>query len=175
MQSPVYLDASIVVSATVHSERRYPLASQLVADLLASQAHIQISVLTISEALWAMAKLSYCEIYSQPSRATWNPTIFERHSAEIFEQYPTRMNAISNMIQRWTQAGIPIEVIPATPPDFRQVSQAAPSHMQDLALASADATHLATAETQAKSFVTTDEEFQVAAGLPLNIYHVPLS
>ena len=82
------------------------------------------------------------------------------------------MNAIHSMVHMWSEAGVNLDVVPSGTPEFQQVIQDVPNYMRDHQLASADATHLATAMVTAKSFVTTDREFQKFAANELNIFHL---
>lgn len=170
--SPVYLDSGFLIATIVRRDARYAKAARLLGGLFASQAPILLSVVTLSESLWILAKLSYCELFNHPSRAQWNEQIFGRHRASIFASYGSRMSAIHDMVRDWSQAGIRIEVIPANVGDFHNIARAATEYMRTLGLSSGDAVHLATAESQARSFITVDSGFQRAASSSLEIVHI---
>jgi predicted nucleic acid-binding protein len=170
VSSPAYLDSGVVIAAFVRRDTRYQKAARLLGELLAAQIHILVSTLTLSESLWGIAKLSYCEIHNHPSRVTWNPDIYRRNHADIFAKHGQRMNSVHDWIRDWLQVGVNVDVVPVDTADFRVVTGAAPQYMQAFQLSSADATHLATAERRARSFITTDSEFQRAATSSLEIF-----
>jgi len=82
----------------------------------------------------------------------WLDRIFASHGAWI--------TAVGTMIRDWSNVGVPIEVIPKTDILWGQVTDLAPSYMQDFKLCPADAIHLALAETHAQTFVTADSDFE---------------
>jgi predicted nucleic acid-binding protein len=169
VSSPVYLDSGVIIAAFVRLDARYRQAARLIGELLGAQVHILVSTLTLSETLWGLAKLSCCEIHKHPSRVHWSPDIYRRNHADIFAKHGQRMNAVHDWIRDWVQAGIKMDVVPVDTADFRVVTGAAPEYMRAFQLSSADATHLATAERQARSFITTDSEFQRAATSALEV------
>lgn len=170
--SPVYLDSGIVIAALVRGQARYAKAAQLLADLLMAQAHIVISLLTLSESLWGLAKLSYCDLFRQRYSQHFSPDLYRRWCDQIFEKYGERMETVNTMFRSWSQAGIPVELVPTTGPEFDQVCSGAIRYMREHHLPSADAAHLASAEAQARSFVTTDSHFQQVILPSLDIIHV---
>ncbi|MCJ7510612.1 MAG: type II toxin-antitoxin system VapC family toxin [Dehalococcoidia bacterium] len=165
----MYLDANVLVGATVRRHALYTKAAQLIGELLASQARILVSLLAVQEALWALANISYCELYNQPSNASFTQTIYNRWREQIFQKYGPRMQAIGLMLRDWSDAGVAVEVVPKTDADFLSVCDLTPRYMRDYKLTTADAAHLALAETHAASFVTADSHFkQVATQAPPN-------
>jgi predicted nucleic acid-binding protein len=163
IDSPVYLDANVLVGATVSRHQLYAKAAQLIGELLASQARILVSLVAVEESVWALAKLSYCELYRQPSNALFSQSIYNRCREEIFQKYGPRMQAIGLMLRDWSDAGVAVEVVPKTDADFLSVCDLTPRYMRDYKLTTADAAHLALAETHAASFVTADSDFQRVA------------
>lgn len=175
MPSPAYLDASVVVAANVRTDRVYPRATRLLSELLVNRTKILVSVLTLTEALWVIAKLSYCEINNQRPGAHWNVGLFRTWCDRIFERFPTRMNAIQEMIRMWSEAGINVELVPSDKVELQEIIQNVPMYMRNLRMASADAAHLATAEIAAKSFVTTDSGFENVGTSAVTIFHLSSS
>lgn len=165
--SPVYLDSGVLVAAFVRRDVRYAKATQLLGELLVAEAHILLSGLALSESLWMLAKLSYCEMFNQPSRAAWNAKIFQTHREAIFQRHGPRMFAIHEMVQDWKDAGISIDLVANG--DLTALALSAPEYMRTLEMKSADAVHLAAAEGQAVTFVTTDSEFERAANGQMDI------
>lgn len=161
--SPVYFDANVLVGAAVTRHPFYKKAAQLIGELLASEAHILVSVLTVQESLWALAHLSYCELYHHPSTVLFKESTYKKHLEEIFRAHGPRMEAISRMLHDWSEAGVTVQVVPNTRPDFLLASDLTPRYMREFRLTPADAAHLALAETHAKSFVTADSEFRQVA------------
>ena len=80
------------------------------------------------------------------------------------------------MIKDWSNAGVPIEVVPKTQALWAHVVDLAPDYMQQLKLSPADALHLAFAQTHARTFITADSDFEVVRANPpageLVILHV---
>jgi len=171
--SPVYFDASFLVISFVSNDVRYQRVTTLMADLLVQGAEIQLSQLTISESLWALAGISYKEINHLPGKAPWGPQHFYRNVEKIYQAHRPRMNAIHDMIRDWSSAGVRIRVLPNDVDALQQVSQATSSYMYRFKMASADAAHLATAELEAKSLVTADRGFQTAGASKLDILYFP--
>jgi predicted nucleic acid-binding protein len=163
IDSPVYLDANVLVGATVSRHALYTNAARLIGELLANQARILVSLLAVQEALWALAKLSYCELYRQPSKAHFSQSLYNRCREQIFQKYGPRMQAIGLMLRDWSDAGVAVEVVPKTDADFLSVCDLTPRYMRDYKLTTADAAHLALAETHAASFVTADSHFRDVA------------
>jgi len=168
--SPVYLDACTLTASFIARDPRYKNTTRLFADLLGSRAELLISMLTLSESLWGIAKLSFQQIERQKARTHFAPHIFRKHADNIFRVYGARMHAIHSWLRDWRQSGINVSLMPNDVDSLQQVSQVAPTYMQKFRLASSDAYHLATAEMGAKSLLTTDTEFERADASPLEIY-----
>ena len=167
--SPAYLDANVLVGAVVRGHPLYRTTAKLTGGLLASGVHILVSVLTVEESLWAMAKLSYCELHNQPSSAAFKESTYRRHLQEMFSMHGARMHAITQMLRDWSDAGATIEVVPNTKREFLQASALTSQYMRRYSLTPADAMHLALAEAYASSFVTADAQFRrVASQAPPN-------
>jgi predicted nucleic acid-binding protein len=164
IDSPVYLDANVLVGAVVSGQRLYNKAAQLIGELLANQARILVSLLAVQESLWALARLSYYELTKQQRPdAHFSQSVYNRWREEIFQTHGLRMQAIGSMLHDWSDAGAAVEVVPKTDSDFLLVSDLTPKYMQQYKLTPADAAHLALAETHAASFVTADSHFRDVA------------
>lgn len=161
--SPAYLDANVLVGAVVRGHPLYRITAKLTGGLLDSGVHILVSALTVEESLWAMAKLSYCELHNQPSSAAFKESTYRRHLQEIFSMHGARMHAITQMLRDWSDAGATIEVVPKTKGEFLQASALTSQYMRRYSLTPADAMHLALAESHASSFVTADTQFRTVA------------
>lgn len=172
----MYLDANIVVGVIISKHRLYASVAELIGELLANGAAIVVSVLTIQESLWALARLSYYELAGQPSNAHFSKSIYLRWCERIFDNYAERMHAVSSMFEDWVEAGVTLGVIPKTDPLFLEASSLTPHYMRQLRLAPSDAAHLALAQLHANTFVTGDGDFKRAADVPaldnLAIVHV---
>jgi predicted nucleic acid-binding protein len=170
LESPVYLDSNVLVAGLVRRDVRYRQAAGLLGELLASKSRIIVSLLTLSESLWAIAKLSYGEIYNQPSNASFRPEVYRRHHAEIFGRYQARFYSVHSLIRDWRAAGIEVDLVPPTIDALESVSSLTPAYMEEFQLSSADASHLAAAsDAEARSFVTTDREFERAEAIAITI------
>jgi predicted nucleic acid-binding protein len=161
--SPAYLDANVLVGAVVRGHPLYGITAKLTGGLLDSGVHILVSALTVEESLWAMAKLSYCELHNQPSSAAFKESIYKRHLQEIFSMHGARIHAITQMLRDWSDAGATIEVVPKTNGELLQASALTSKYMCRYNLTPADAMHLALAEAHASSFVTADAQFRRVA------------
>lgn len=169
LPAPVYLEASVVVTYFIAKDPRYKETTQLFGDLLVEKTDLLISTLTVSECLWGLAKVSYHELFRHKSNVKFSPAIFRTHVDDIFERFGDRMNSVHHWLRDWRAAGIKIDLLP-TSNDIERISAAAPVYMKTFQLASADAVHLAAAETAAASFLTTDRDFERAQGSPLQIF-----
>ena len=67
---------------------------------------------------------------------------------------------MGSMMKDWSNAGVPIEVVPKTEALWERVVGLAPGYMQQLKLTPADAIHLALAQTHAQTFITADSDFE---------------
>ena len=114
-----------------------------------------------------MAKVSYHQLFNLKSNQQFHTGIYRKHSEAIFETYGDRMNSVHEWLRDWRAAGISIDILPAD--DLERISAVAPVYMQAFQLGSADAVHLAIAETVAASFLTTDTDFRRADASPIQI------
>ena len=177
VESPVYLDANILVGAIVSIHRLYTKCTQLTANLLRGKSSLLISPISLDECLWATAKLAYCQLSKAPLHTrNWNKPLYQRWCDRIFESYEGWITAVGSMIKDWSNAGVSIEVIPKTEALWEQVVDLTPGYMQQFKLTPADALHLALAQTHARTFVTADSDFEVVRANPpageLVILHV---
>ena len=163
LNSPVYLDANVLVGATVTKHRLYRQAVEVVGDLLASGATILVSLLGVQESLWALAKLSYLDLFRLGSNTRFTQRIYERHCDKIFEKYGERISAVPAMLRGWSEAGVTVASVSKTDSDFLQVSDLTPRYMRQCGLTPGDAAHLALAKTHARTFVTADSDFKSVA------------
>lgn len=157
---PVYLDANVLVGAIVRTHRLYPTCVKLTATLLTGKSSVLVSPVSLDECLWATAKLAYCQLTHNPPSAHWNKRIYLRWCEKIFESYEGWITAVGSMMKDWSNAGVPIEVIPKTEALWGHVVDLTPSYMQQFKLSPADAIHLALAQTHARTFITADSDFE---------------
>lgn len=158
--SPVYVDANIIVGATVTKHALYKSAVRFLGETIASGTQILVSILTVEEALWALARISFCDLMRQPANARFTQAIYNRHRDRIFQNYGDRMEAIPSMLRDWTTAGIPITVVPQGDEGFLASSELIPRYMARFKLTPADAAHLALAEESARALATADGDFR---------------
>lgn len=163
--SPAYLDANVLVGAVVRGHPLYRISGQLTGELLANGVHMVVSVLTVEESFWAMARLSYYELIGQAVTAGihFSESIYRRHLVRIFEEHGARMDAVTRALRDWSDAGITVEVVPKTRTELLQASAMTCQYMGRYKLTPADAMHLVLAEAYASSFVTADAEFRRVA------------
>ncbi|MBC8275207.1 MAG: PIN domain-containing protein [Chloroflexi bacterium] len=92
------------------------------------------------------------------------------------QSYEGWITAVGSMMKDWSNAGVPIEVVPKTQALWADVVDLVPGYMQQLKLTPADALHLAFAQTHARTFITADSDFEVVRQNPpdgeLVILHV---
>lgn len=161
IDAPVYLDANVLVGAIVSIHRLYPNCIRLTANLLISKSSILISPVSLDEYLWATAKLAYCKLSNAPlDTHNWNKWLYLRWCERIFASYEGWITAVGSMMRDWSNAGVPIEVVPKTEALWEHVVGLAPSYMREFKLSPADAIHLALAQTHARTFVTADSDFE---------------
>jgi predicted nucleic acid-binding protein len=159
LDSPVYLDANVLVGAVVSNHRLYRQAAQVVGELLAGGATIVISLLVLHESLWALARISYYDLFKLGSKSNFNQGIYAKHCGSIFERYGERMYAVHSMLRGWSEAGVEISSVPKTNAALLEVSDLTPKFMRRCGLAPGDAAHLALAKNHAHTFVTGDGHF----------------
>lgn len=177
IESPVYLDANILVGTIVNSHPLYASCAQLTAGMLISNTRILISIMSLDESMWALAKLAYCDLFRKPSNAHWNKSVYDRWCERIFQSYGSWIEAPGKMLTDWRKAGAIIDFVPSTDIEFESVIDSAPKYMRGFKLTPADAFHLSVAEKLAKTFVTADSDFgKIETNPPsgdLTIVHLP--
>ena len=157
---PVYLDASVLVGTIVRTHRLYSTCVKLTATLLEGKSNILLSTVSVNECIWATTKLAYCALFRHPSNVKFSKDIYLRWCEKIFESYGGWITAVGSMMKDWSNAGVPIEVIPKTDALWEHVVDLTPDYMKQLKLTPADAIHLALAQTHARTFVTADSDFE---------------
>ena len=164
IQGPVYLDSNLLVGFVVRGHPIYENSAALIGELLASQMTIFVSLLAVQEALWAIAKLSYVELSNQRSNAHFSQSLYNRWLDRIISAHGARFTAIGSMIRAWSEAGVPVEVVPKETAQFIESLELTPEYMRQLKLTPADAAHLAVAKTHAKTLATADQPLAIASG-----------
>ncbi len=164
---PVYLDANVLVGAIVSTHPLYPTCVRLTAALLTGKSSLLVSAVSLNECLWATAKLAYCQLANQHPNSNWTKSIYLRWCDRIFQSYKGWLTAVGSMMKDWSNAGVPIEVVPKTEALWEHVVGLAPGYMQQFKLTPADAIHLALAQTHARTFITADSDFEVLRKNPL--------
>ena len=163
IQPPVYLDANILVGYLIRGHRLYRAASQVVAEILASQSQLVISSLVMQESLWGIVAASWYEMIRQPPKDAFTLTIYNRWKDKLLKTYGPRFTALSTTVKSWADAGHPISVIPATQDELISITSEAPTFMRQLRLPPADAFHMSSAVAGAKTFITSDAAFNNAS------------
>jgi predicted nucleic acid-binding protein len=153
---PVYLDANILVGFVVRNHPLYRQTAGLVAELLAGQSSLYVSLLTVQESLWAIARLSYYELAHQRPDQHFSQSIYNRWRERIFKAHSARFTAVGSMLQAWEESGVPVEVVPKSETQLWRILDLTPRYMRQHRLTPADATHLALAQTHARTFATAD-------------------
>jgi predicted nucleic acid-binding protein len=156
VEGPVYLDANVVVGGLVHSQSLYRASASLLGELIASQTPILLSDVVLSETFWALAKVAYCDLVHQWSRAQWTKSIYERHHTAIFTRQGAKIAAAPNWIRSLVAAGYPIDVVRSTQRQWVRVVDQTHAFMRDFGLTTNDAMHLALAAAHARTFITAD-------------------
>jgi len=161
IDSPVYMDANILVGSLISNHPLYGKCIDMTGKLLADKVEIMLSMLSVNESIWAIAKLAYCEIYKHPARkVTWNKKIYENQRTKIFQSYESWIDSVRKAVEDWTNAGAKIEVVPNTRDVFEDVLGLIPVYMKEMKLTTGDAIHLALAQKYARSFLTADSDFE---------------
>jgi predicted nucleic acid-binding protein len=163
LNSPVYLDACVLVGATVSKHRLYKQTVEVIGEVLASGATILVSLLAVQESLWALASLSYYDLFGHRGNPAFTKKTYLKHCDKIFAKYGDRMGAVHSMVGAWTEAGVPVAWVAKTDSDSLRVSDLTPRYMREWRLTPADAAHLALAKTYARTFITADSHFKVVA------------
>ena len=111
---PAYLDANVLVAALIRSEPLYPSAAQLMGRLLADGTPIVLSETVVNESVWALAKISYCDLMNQRYGQRFSKTIYRRHYGQIFSQQGAKVNALRLWLHALIKAGHPIDLVNST-------------------------------------------------------------
>jgi len=161
IDEPVYMDANILVGSLISIHPLYSKCANLLGKLLADKVEIMLSMVSVDESIWTMAKLTYCALYNKPlkSKTHWSKDIYLRQREKIFQSYESWINSVRDAVEDWTNAGAKIDVVPKTHELFRDVLDLIPVYMKEVKLTPADAVHLAIAQKHARSFLTADSDF----------------
>lgn len=161
IEPPVYMDANILVGSLIRNHPLYGKCINMTGKLLADRVEIMLSVLSVNESIWAIAKLAYCELYKHPpKKVTWNKNIYQNQRTKIFQSYESWIDSVRKAVEDWTNAGAKIDVVPNTRDVFEDVLGLIPVYMKEVKLTTADAIHLALAQKYARSFLTADSDFE---------------
>jgi len=159
IDEPVYMDANILVGSLISMHPLYGKCANVLGKLLADKVEIMLSMVSVDESIWIIAKLAYCEIYKQPWASHWNASIYRRQRERIFQSHESWINSVRVAVEDWTNAGAKIDVVPKTCDLFQDVLDLVPVYMKEVKLTPADAIHLALAQRHARSFLTADSDF----------------
>ncbi len=157
---PIYLDANVLVGTIVRTHRLYPTCVNLTAALLTGKSGILLSAVSVNECIWATTRLAYYALFGHSSNVKFSKDIYLKWREKIFESYGGWITAVGSMMKDWSNAGVPIEVIPKTDALWERVVDLTPVYMRQLKLTPADAIHLALAQTHARTFITADSDFE---------------
>jgi len=168
IEAPIYLDANIIVGAVVRNHPLYESCAKLTAKILIAKADILVSMVQLDESLWAIAKLCYCDINNHPMNVNthWTKKTYKKWCEKIFSSYEGWITAPGFMIKEWSEVGVPVEVIPKTEAQLNMILEMTSKYMRDFKLTPADAIHLATAQSSAKTFITADSDFKEVSKSP---------
>ena len=167
-QSPVYIDANVLVGYVVSNHDLYKDCKDVIGELLVAGAPILVSMITVQEAWWGMFRESYRTLNRQRSGSRFSRSAFRRHRAAAFEKHTGWIEGVALAIHTWQEAGHPVAVIPNNRTFAPALTSAAVRYMRDLALTPDDALHLSLAEKHAGTFVTADSDFKRAEGASLS-------
>jgi len=159
MDEPVYMDANILVGSLIRKHPLYGKCANLIGKLLADKVEMMLSMVSVDESIWIIAKLAYCEMYNKPWDTHWNRGIYQRQRDKIFQSYESWISSVRKAVEDWTNAGAKIDVVPKTRELFKDVLDLIPIYMKEVKLTPADAVHLAVAQKHARSFLTADSDF----------------
>lgn len=158
---PVYMDANILVGSLISNHPLYGKCINMTGKLLADKVEIMLSVLSVNESIWAIAKLAYCELYKhKPKKVTWNKNIYQNQRTKIFQSYASWIDSVRKAVEDWKNAGAKIDIVPNTRDVFEDVLGLIPVYMKEVKLTTGDAIHLALAQKHARSFLTADSDFE---------------
>lgn len=163
LPSPVYLDASILVSAVLRTDSLNARAALVVGELLSQRATIVVSDITMHECNWALAKAAYAIIHRQ-GRPRWNKDIYMRHAPAIFSSHAQVVALAKEYASKLAGTGYPLEVVSSPTTPWLSAQDNALRYMQHYRLTAGDAGHLALAEMHAGAFLTADNDFRRVSG-----------
>jgi predicted nucleic acid-binding protein len=169
IQSPVYLDANVLIGSTVNNHRLYKPCALLLGELIAHNHPIVLSNVAVGESFWAIARLAYADLMHQKPSANWGKQIYRRHVGQIFQQRRSWLTALPAKIRALVNAGYPIDVVRPSQSEWIQAMSRSVDYMDLLHLTPNDAIHLALADSHAQTFVTGDGDFSTVVNQQLGV------
>ena len=163
-QGPAYLDSSVVVGFITTADRFHSQAVQFVGDHAVAGVQMQVSLLTIDETIWTMARGMVARALNKPVRSIALGSLLKRGPGVLAPHLPAMRQAI-HYVTTWA-----VLTQPSAPPDV--VLDSWWDRLSDIGGVH-DAKHLALAEhAGARSFITADNDYRQVKRLPfpLNIY-----
>jgi predicted nucleic acid-binding protein len=163
---PAYLDSSVLVAFAVSRDSFHGRAVQFVGDHQVARIELQISVLGLDETLWRLARGMVARARNIPVRQLDLGKLVKQGPAVLAPHLPQLRQAVAYMTT-WARLTAPN----CSPNQFVDSWLDRLSDIGGLH----DAQHLAVAQhTGARSFVTTDRDYQQIRQLPfaLHIYRL---
>jgi predicted nucleic acid-binding protein len=166
LDGPVYLDANVLASFLVNGHPLYPSSAALIGDLLAGQIPIVLSDLVLTESLWALSHLAYCDAFGHTRYdVDFKHATYKRHHAAIFgSAHGEKVAAVVEFVRSLEDLHL---LVVSHPKNSEWVMQVDSTHalMRSDRLLPGDATHLAIAEGHARTLVTADESLAKTGGV----------
>jgi predicted nucleic acid-binding protein len=137
-----------------------------VGDLFLEGTTVVLSDLVLSESLWALTRLAYCDAFGHTSYdVEFKTATYRRHHAKIFGgAHGPKVAAVVDFVRDLERLNM---LVVSHPANAEWVDQVDRTHgwMRSDRLMPADATHLAIAEKHARTLVTADEAFAKTGGV----------
>jgi len=155
-----------LASFLVNGHPLYPKSVAIIGDLLAGKTGIVLSDLVVSESLWALSHLAYCDAFGHTSYdVEFKNATFRKHHAVIFEgAHSGKVAAVVDFVKGLQDLGQLRVSHPNNAEWIRQINRTHERIRSDRMLPG-DATHLAIAEQHARTLVTADEAFAKTGGI----------
>ena len=156
-----------MASFLVNGHPLYPNSAALIGELLAGQIPIVLSDLVLTESLWALSHLAYCDAFGHRNyNVDFKQATYKKNHAAIFgSAHGQKVAAVVDFVRSLEAIHALVVSHPKNSEWVRQVDLTH-TYMRTDRLLPGDATHLAIAEGHARTLVTADEAFAKTGGVP---------
>lgn len=157
-QGPIYLDSSVVVGFLTSTDRFHSTAVQFIGDHVIANVQLNVSLLTIDEVMWRLAKGFVARgLGKRPNQVQLGKLV--KRGPSVLAPYLPALRSAINQVTTWAD-------LMSTQSDPHLIIDRWFDRLLDVG-GNHDALHLVLAQDfGAKTLVTTDADFQKLKKLP---------